>query len=50
VIIKGQLVRINSGGEPGEGSGAQPETAKPAEPPEPPKPSPDDVSKTGIAQ
>jgi type VI secretion system secreted protein VgrG len=50
VIIKGQLVRINSGGEPGEGSGAKPEMAKPAEPPEPPKPVPDDVSKTGIAQ
>jgi type VI secretion system secreted protein VgrG len=50
VIIKGQLVRINSGGEPGEGSGAKPESAKDAQPPEPPKPTPDDVSKTGIAQ
>ncbi|HLM73685.1 MAG TPA: type VI secretion system tip protein TssI/VgrG [Polyangiaceae bacterium] len=50
VIIKGQLVRINSGGEPGEGSGAKPEPARDAQPPEPPKPTPDDVSKTGIAQ
>jgi type VI secretion system secreted protein VgrG len=50
VIIKGQLVRINSGGEPGEGSGLKIEAARDAEPPEPPKPTPDDVSKTGIAQ
>jgi type VI secretion system secreted protein VgrG len=53
VIIKGNLVKINSGGSAGSGSGAKAE--KPKEPDaieveEPEAPEPDDVGKTGLAQ
>jgi type VI secretion system secreted protein VgrG len=53
VIIKGKLVKINSGGSAGSGSGAK--VAKPKEPKdidvdEPAAPDPDDVGKTGLAQ
>jgi type VI secretion system secreted protein VgrG len=53
VTIKGTLVKINSGGSAGSGSGASPVAAlEPlkAEVTEPAKPEPDDVSKTGIGQ
>jgi type VI secretion system secreted protein VgrG len=53
VTIVGIMVKINSGGSPGSGSPASPAGAdkpKEAEVPEPAKPTPDDVSKTGLAQ
>ncbi|MFO0588705.1 MAG: type VI secretion system tip protein TssI/VgrG [Polyangiaceae bacterium] len=53
IDIVGDLVRINSGGSPADGSGSKPtppaEAAK-AAPPDPPKPTMDDVSKTLIGQ
>ncbi|MEZ4308452.1 MAG: type VI secretion system tip protein TssI/VgrG [Polyangiaceae bacterium] len=53
IDIVGNLVRINSGGEPADGTGSAPTAplpAAPASPADPPKPEMDDVSKTGIAQ
>jgi type VI secretion system secreted protein VgrG len=53
IDIVGDLVRINSGGSPADGSGsnpAAPDPASQANPPDPPVPVMDDVSKTGIAQ
>ena len=53
IDIVGNLVRINSGGSPADGSGVSPTPplpARPAQPPFPAKPEMDDVSKTGIAQ
>jgi type VI secretion system secreted protein VgrG len=53
VIIKGNKVRINSGGSAGDGSGAHPEApaeAKEAVIEEPVKPVPDNVAITGLAQ
>jgi type VI secretion system secreted protein VgrG len=53
IDIVGNLVRINSGGSPADGSGVSPTppaAARPAQPPAPPKPEMDDVGKTGIAQ
>ena len=53
VTIVGTLVKINSGGSPGDGAPATPAGPKPpleAQVTEPTKPQPDDVSKTGIAQ
>jgi type VI secretion system secreted protein VgrG len=53
VTIKGNLVKINSGGGPGSGAdigGGAPENPKEAVVTEPAKPPMDDVSKTGIAQ
>ncbi len=53
VTIEGKLVKINSGGSPGSGSGANPEL--PEEPieatvGEPDRPQLDDVAKTGLRQ
>ena len=53
VTIKGTLVRINSGGSPGHGTGSNPEApedAKEAEFDLPGSPAMDDVSISGIAQ
>jgi type VI secretion system secreted protein VgrG len=53
VTIRGTLVRINSGGEAGEGAGCAPDAAEPAKvadlsPGEPPET--DDIFETGFAQ
>ncbi|MBK8258931.1 MAG: type VI secretion system tip protein VgrG [Polyangiaceae bacterium] len=53
IDIVGNLVRINSGGSPADGSGSAPTPPLPAaeaQPADPPRPVMDDVSKTGIAQ
>ena len=53
VIIKGDLVKINSGGAPGSGGGSSPEApedANEAEIEEPEAPETDDVSENGLAQ
>jgi type VI secretion system secreted protein VgrG len=53
VTIKGNLVKINSGGSAGSGSGASPvapEDPKEAKITEPPAPTPDDIFKSGLAQ
>jgi type VI secretion system secreted protein VgrG len=53
VTIEGVLVKINSGGSPGSGSGAspeQPDEAIEATVGEPDKPQPEDVGKTGLRQ
>ncbi|WP_437668811.1 type VI secretion system Vgr family protein [Sorangium sp. So ce131] len=53
VTIVGNLVRINSGGAAGSGSGAspaEPEEPREAQVAEPARPQPDDVSRTGIGQ
>ena len=53
ITIRGTLVRINSGGEAGEGSGANPQTpdaAVEAAVEEPVRPTPDNVAETGLAQ
>jgi len=53
VTIKGTLIRINSGGSPGSGSGAKPEEPDVADEAAfeiPKAPEPDDVSVTGIRQ
>ncbi|WP_437989245.1 type VI secretion system Vgr family protein [Sorangium sp. So ce145] len=53
VTIKGNLVKINSGGAAGSGSGASPagpEAPQEAQVAEPARPQPDDVSRTGIGQ
>ena len=53
IDIVGNLVRINSGGSPADGTGASPTPpglASPAQPANPQAPEMDDVSKTGIAQ
>ena len=53
VTIKGNLVKINSGGMAGSGSGSspvEPDEAIDAEVVEPEKPVPDNVAKTGFAQ
>ena len=52
-LMQGSLVKINSGGSPGSGSGASPagpKAPREAAVAEPVKPQPDDVSKTGIGQ
>ena len=53
VTIRGTLVRINSGGSAGSGSGAkpeEPEVAKEAVLEEPPRPKPIDLQIEGIGQ
>jgi type VI secretion system secreted protein VgrG len=53
VTIKGTMVKINSGGSAGSGSGAypnEPEDPVEAKIEEPERPVPDDVSKSGLAQ
>lgn len=53
ITIKGTLVKINSGGSPGSGSGASPEApeeAVEAAVKEPARPEPDNVAVTGLAQ
>ncbi|XXX80122.1 type VI secretion system tip protein TssI/VgrG [Sorangium sp. So ce134] len=53
ITIKGTLVRINSGGSAGSGSGASPEApedAVEAVVDEPARPAPDNVALTGLAQ
>jgi type VI secretion system secreted protein VgrG len=53
IDIVGDLIRINSGGSPADGSGSSPKApaaASEAQPPDPLKPVMDDVSKTGIGQ
>ena len=50
ITIRGKVVRINSGGAPGVGSGSSPAEAEDAvvDPKEPPEP--DDIVRTGLAQ
>jgi type VI secretion system secreted protein VgrG len=50
VTIVGTIVRINSGGEPGEGSGANPAEPEDAVVEAPGSPEPDDIFRTGLAQ
>lgn len=53
ITIKGNLVKINSGGSPGSGDGSKPsapQMAKEAEVPEPAIPEPEDLNKTTIGQ
>jgi type VI secretion system secreted protein VgrG len=50
ITIVGTIVRINSGGEAGEGSGATPSEPEDAVVDPPEVPEPDDVGRTGLAQ